>query len=407
MLVVGYTAHSQGYWSPVASGTTKRLLSVSFGSSSVGYISGNDSLLLKTTDGGKSWLPQYFTGMTLPASANDIVQVNFLSATVGYAVVSNADNPVYVGSTFKTSNGGATWAPMDKTNIAIYRTFFFSEDNGYQIGSAFFAGHTVEKLTAGVANNLKYFTFMPQQFLYGVDFYDTSTGIVGGDNGIVYRTFNAGQSWDTVKTNVDSTINAIRYLSRSNLIAMTNESNGSLIRSIDSGRTWVTDHTSITFFYPQMKSIVRSKRDSLISVGAGPATSPGVIYWYHHAGMPIYTVATQHLNEVAMRDDSVAYIVGDSGLILTNSKYILQAGSFTALQNSLKVYPNPGSRIINVEANAPHTLAVYSATGSLVKEVSTFSKSHTVSLEGCPRGVYLITITAGNGDKITRRLVLE
>ena len=39
------------YWNPVVSGTTKVLLSISFGSSTTGYIAGKDTTLLKTTDG--------------------------------------------------------------------------------------------------------------------------------------------------------------------------------------------------------------------------------------------------------------------------------------------------------------------------------------------------------------------
>lgn len=382
-------AFGQNYWSSVAAGVSGDLLSISFGSDMVGYISGKDSLLLKTTDGGRTWNRQPASGLSFSLAAKDIVHLRFLSPTVGYAVISNFRNPIYMGATYKTTDGGATWSPVNKGNIAPYRTYFFSEDNGYQIGSAFFAGYAIERLSAGVAGNLRYFSYNPFQFLFAIDFQDTTTGITGGSGGYVYRTNNGGATWDTVKTNTDSAINAIRFVSRHTIVAATDDNNGTLIRSDDSGKTWQRDLNSLSFFYPKMSSLVRSKRDSLIAVGKPAISNTGVIYWYRNGTISLHGT-TQPLHEVTMRNDSVAFAVGDSGLIVTNARYLLSAGSITAASKKMKLYPNPATGIFFVQLEAAAGVAVFDATGRMVYRRSIPSKLHEIDLSGAAKGIYVI-----------------
>ena len=49
-------------WHQIPSGTTSKLNTIDFPSASIGYIGGNDSTLLKTTDGGETWNPVNFSG---------------------------------------------------------------------------------------------------------------------------------------------------------------------------------------------------------------------------------------------------------------------------------------------------------------------------------------------------------
>jgi hypothetical protein len=148
-LCLSLSAFCQPQWRTIPSGTTKQLLSISFGSDSVGYIGGKDSLLLKTIDGGASWNPMAYSGLTFPVTAKDILHVNFIDSNVGFAVVGSAQQPWRLKSIFKTANGGVNWTPVTGYWSAPYRTFFFDELNGYQIGSAPYAGNVIEKLTAG------------------------------------------------------------------------------------------------------------------------------------------------------------------------------------------------------------------------------------------------------------------
>ena len=79
---------------------------MSFGTNLVGYIGGDDSTLLKSTDGGYSWTPQSTSGMQFTQGLQDIIQVDFIDALNGTAIVGRAP---YSGLVYKTVDGGDIW----------------------------------------------------------------------------------------------------------------------------------------------------------------------------------------------------------------------------------------------------------------------------------------------------------
>jgi photosystem II stability/assembly factor-like uncharacterized protein len=406
LLSTALNGHSQSYWNSINSGTQKKLLSISFGNNTVGYISGADSLLLKSNDGGLSWNALVQTGLDFSASSKDIVNINFVDANTGYVVVSNFENPQYQGALYKTVDGGQSWVAQAPGNIAAYRSFFFDENNGYLVGSAFFAGHVVTKLSAGTWGNYFNFNYNPDAFLYAIDFRNSATGIIGGSDGYVYRTFNGGTSWDTVKTVTDSIINSIIFLDDSTILAATDNSSCAMLLSLDTGRTWAFDMSSATFAYPVMKSVVRSPKDYFISVGySWNNNQTGVIYRAAN-GSVLTSSATQPLYEVTMRDDSVAFAVGDSGLIISNYKFLLGIEGTGNTPSVVNVYPNPSSGIFTIETKNRHTVSVYDLTGRLVLTDNTPSVKRTIDLGKQAKGIYEIEIK-GEADIVFQKLVLQ
>jgi len=398
-------AQSQ-YWRPVTSGTNKQLASISFGSPQVGYISGSDSLLLRSLDGGVSWNVLHLTGLNMTFATPDIIHVNFISAATGYAIVGRLDNPVYSGVLYRTNDSGKTWSHVVTGNIAASRTFFFDADNGYEIGSAFFAGKTIIRQSGGVWGMEKTLSFDPSQFLYGIDFRNAQTGIVGGHNGYVHRTFNSGTTWDTVKTIVDSTINDLKFLNDRTIMAGTDDDGGGILVSYDTGRTWQVDFNTLTFAYPDIKGLAVSGRDSFIAVGHTSFGNTGIILWQDGAFANNF-MTTQRLNAVTMRDDSVAYIVGDSGTIFTNRQSVLGVLPGGGRAAQLTLYPNPAAGICYTQAAYTHTLRLYDATGRLVRERPRPALTHTIELGDLCPGVYMLQSSSGQGETAYQKLVVE
>jgi len=393
------------YFHNVPSGTGKDLLSISFGSATTGYIGGADSIFLKTTDGGQTWMTLPVDNVFFSPVANDITDVQFVSASTGYIVVTNKDNMLYQGAVYKTTDGGYSWLPVDAGNTAAYRSFFFSENEGYVIGSAFFAGNTISKISGGQPSAYHTLSMNPTAFNISIDFWNNQTGIVGGGEGQVYRTFNAGASWDTVQTMVsDTSIYAIRFLDERKVLAATA---GNLIISFDTGRTWQVDFSSLTFDYPAMQSIARSAKDSFIAVGAGQTLSnQGLIYRWDN-GFNTRELADRPLHGVAMCNDSIAYAVGDSGLIITN-RTIPGTGIQTPVSKGeeLSIFPNPGTGSFTVSFSLPHTLRIFDAAGRLVLENSTLSLSHTIDLSAFANGNYIAEAETAKG-RLNRKLLLQ
>lgn len=392
-------------WQPVASGTNKQLLSISFGSTQYGYISGKDSLLLRTSDGGLSWQVQPHTGIAYTGNARDLVDVNFLTPAIGYVIVGNHAAPDYTGTMYQTTDSGQSWTVVAGSSLAASRSFFLSSQQGFQIGSSFFSGHSVQKLDAGLWGNPSSFTSNASDFLYAIDFLDSNTGIVGGTGGWVYRTNDGGQTWDTIKANTDSTIYALKYINANTIIGAAADGMSGIIVSTDGGSTWTADMNTLTFFYPRMHSLVRSKRDSIIAVGHSDLGSfRGVVLWFQTVANGSSTMLVpgvmgvgQALHDVAMRDDSIAYAVGDSGLIMTNNlPPSLSMHSVNSSSNSVHLFPNPGHGRFETWSNQAHSIRVYDATGRCILKEERMDKSHKVENLALPRGLYQVEISTRN-----------
>jgi photosystem II stability/assembly factor-like uncharacterized protein len=395
----------QPYWHNVPSGTTKKLLSISFGNATTGYIGGEDSLLLKTTDGGETWHPIFLTGVLLPLGADDIVDVEFLSASVGYITATNHTFPYLRGDVYKTINGGSSWTMVDAGNTAAYRTHFFSEGEGYVIGSAFFSGNVVSKIEGGLPADYHYFSNNPSAFNLSIDFRNTQTGIVGGETGQVYRTFDGGSTWDTIQASpLDTAIHAIKFLNDSTILAATV---GVLLISHDTGSTWDTDFSSLTFDYPVMKAITFSLKDSFIAVGNGETVpEDGLIYWNDHTANKFQHV-DHPLYSVAMSNDTVAYAVGDSGLIVTNKTAPVNGINAPAsIVEKLKLYPNPTTGTCTTMLPITHTIKVYDISGKLILTRDKPALKQSLNLSAYASETYYLDIETELG-KISRKLILQ
>ena len=405
-LSFAFTVRAQNYWYEVTSGTVKKLLSVSFADTQTGYISGADGTLLKTTDGGSNWAPVSHSGMTLTAPYDDIVHVNFVDAQVGYAIVSNHDNPTYAGLFYKTTNGGMNWTVVTPGNIAPLTTFLFDEHNGYVAGSAFFAGHAINKQTAGVWGTEKYLHSPPEEFIHTVDFIDSLRGVAGGSQGLVYRTFDAGQTWDTVLTYTDSIIHSIRWLNDSVLIGACDEQMGGIMYSSDTGKTWMADMSTLTFAYPKMKAVARSVKDSIIVAGASNFGHQGIIIWVPDlSSLPSMQMTPQSLYAIDMADDSIAYIVGDSGLIMTNRVVATSVPRTVPGARQLNVFPNPFRDVCYTAFSERHQVRVYDLRGAVVFTNREFCREHSIRMPGTAGSVYIIEALLSDGTIIRSKLV--
>lgn len=393
------------YWNKVPSGTNKKLLSISFGSNTTGYIGGVDSLLMKTTDGGVTWQPVPLSGIIFAAGGDDVVDADFLSASMGYITVTNYSNPLYVGAVYKTVNGGTSWTFVDAGNTAAYRTHFFSEGEGFVIGSAFFAGNVVSRISGGQPSDYHSFSYSPDFFNLSVDFRNTQTGVIGDSKGHVYRTFNGGATWDTIQaTATDTAISAIRYLNDSTLLA---SAIGTLIISFDYGLTWQSEMNSLTFDYPVVRSIALSAKDSFVAVGSGMTfPAQGLIYWHDHQ-FNRRELIEQPLYDVAAANDSITYAVGDSGLVVTNRTHtVVGIHTPSLLEDQLNIYPNPTSGICTTKLPVSHTVRIYDATGKLILEDNVPALQHRLALSAFAAGSYwvdIITAKGKTGSKIVLR----
>lgn len=220
------------HWVPILTTTASDFSSVFFTDKNTGYVGGSDinsdgnGFIIKTTDGGKSWIK-------LPIGKNilEIESIYFLDANNGFAVNVN-------GKLFKTTNGGAIWSVSQINKSGqINSVYFTNAKTGYVVNVA---GQILKTTDGGNTWTVKYFDKNAHFQLKSVFFTDTKNGYVVGTNslpnyeaGIILTTTDGGETWS--KSDEQSELNSVYF---------PNESVGyaagasMILKTVDGGKTW-------------------------------------------------------------------------------------------------------------------------------------------------------------------------
>lgn len=393
-LVGSLSALSQSTtWYEIPSGTDKQLNVVEFATPMVGYIGGNDSTLLKTTDGGGTWSPVQLSGVNFFPGGEHIVNLKFVSANVGYMTVGP------YGGTYKTSDGGNNWTALTFSGNMCFNQglYFFSEDNGVIGGSGCFQGEHLEVMDAGnlSPSTVNTPSWDAQDIVLDIDFLDSNFGMAVSQNRFL-KTTDGGLVWDTIPHGQsDILLTSVEIINDSTIYAgfIDEASAFGILMSTDSGSTWSMDLNSATFYYPDYTDIDQSA-DGHLFVSAGSDFSNGVIFelvnqnWWFH---PV----DQNMRSIATYNDSTVFAVGDSGYVVTNiDPVLLSQNEITFEQEELRVFPNPCSEVLTIvipdgvqQSNSQ--LIIRSLDG---KEIRTLQNSKNVDVNDLSDGVYFIEL---------------
>ena len=390
-------------WQPVVSGTTLKLNSVSFGSSQVGYIGANDSTLLKTIDGGLTWVEHPTNGLYFTPNLPNIIQVDFKSELIGFAMVGHA---TYTGYMFKTIDGGSNWTPEGVSMCSPLFCYNFDSDNSYVVGSACFGGKTIDKKVNGVWEFNSTYLSWGNEYLRTMVFYDTNYGITAGDSGVVHRTFDGGDHWDTVSTLTTEIIWDLYFMNDSTIFAVADSVQNSLMISTDSGATWQPHMMSLTFFYPILHALTGSASDVIVTVGRTSQQNQGMVLWGKEDGTVWgYETEDYPLNDVTMANDSIAFSVGDSGLIITNSGILNSVQSIDVI-GDVRMFPNPTHDYFSVTISQYRItqVRILDVQGRMVQTVNTNFDYIPVNM--LSPGLYFVEVHATEG-KTVQSIIVE
>ncbi len=395
--------YSQSLWKTINAGTGLDLNTVSFGSDLVGYIGADDSTILKTIDGGKTWFNLSFTGITFTSQLPDVTYIEFINDVDGKCIVANSDTIIhYTGGLYLTNDGGLTWTSSFSMCTPI-KTYSFSDDDYLIIGSSCFGGKTIDIIKDSSLQNTVYHNW-GSEILYAIDFIDTLTGIVGGDSGQVYRTYDGGLSWDTVQTCTNNTILDLKYVNDSLLYGAVENELNTMIFSNDGGLTWQFDNNSLTFFYPTMKDLDVSKKHQLVAVGESSNSNQGVIYWQDTVGnFWQYDTDNKLLNALETYGDSTIIVVGDSGKILINKDFSTSIKEEN-ISKRVVLYPNPTTNHFSIKTKGVDNIKMNDLFG---REIMISKRlDNTYLFNQVSSGIYYVTGYI-NQVPFTKTLVVE
>ncbi|MBE0430016.1 MAG: hypothetical protein IBX61_09145 [Thermoleophilia bacterium] len=175
---------------PVPSGATGRLhaAAVASGSASHAFAGGIGGAIVKTTDGGASW------NRIAGGDANDITSSSFVDGATGWIA---GDNSMVI----RTVNGGRDWVDDNAgmpAGVRIYGLHFLDANTGFAAGVLNNAG-VIYKYTNGVWNGME----VPGGTgrLYAVHMTSATEGWAVGRNSMVLRTSD-GATWVPANTGI-------------------------------------------------------------------------------------------------------------------------------------------------------------------------------------------------------------
>ncbi|MDP2301352.1 MAG: YCF48-related protein [Ignavibacteria bacterium] len=244
---IGRSTDGGTTWSIIPFSTTSTAVfwSIEMIDNNLGFVSGTNSAIYKTTNGGLNWDSVATTGLPTGATFR---KIDFINANVGWVFASAPST--LTNFIYKTTDGGVTWTAQSHglsavSNGQIYGSNMLNENDGYIVSYQPIPYRTTDGGTTWTAQSL---FDAYGGFLYDVKMVDTSFGYMVGGSGRVYKTTNGGLLWDTLTVPSRSYSLYSLELLDANTVAVFGAT-GVFFITTDGGLTWDSKNTSAATLY--------------------------------------------------------------------------------------------------------------------------------------------------------------
>jgi photosystem II stability/assembly factor-like uncharacterized protein len=188
----GIIIHNSGgeTWSTIASGTTEHLRTIAFVNGTVGFIGGDGGTILKTTNGGATWVDLDAT-LDAPYSPLCLEMINETHGFLG--------GHSFLQATF---DGGVNWtfvdgfAPGDGT-FAFREIQFINNNLAFACGDQ---GAIWISEDGGITWTLQ--ATGTTESIQDIRMIDANIGFACGFNGVAIKTENGGDTWTNMTTEI-------------------------------------------------------------------------------------------------------------------------------------------------------------------------------------------------------------
>lgn len=232
-----YSSNSGTNWTYYDLGMSVDFQAISMINENTGYITGTNSTVMKTTNGGVNW----FAKTSPSATSYQLYSCEFIDENTGFTFVNFATVPL--GNVFKTTNGGDNWTQYSTgaTSENIYSADMVDANTGYCTMNP--SNRPVYKTTNG-----------------GVNWTPLTTGLTGGirsvsapDANTVYvcqtsgtsrvaKSTNGGANWTLITLPVAADFSSIDFKD-ANTGYVSGNSTTAIAKTTNGGLTWTYQNT--------------------------------------------------------------------------------------------------------------------------------------------------------------------
>jgi PKD repeat protein len=387
-----------------------------------------------TTNGGQTWTYDTitFTGST----AYSISNIDPLNKDTAYAAMSPLSQ--YGGTIAETVNGGKTWSLL--ASEPSYSTswldgvYFFDANNGLCYGDATTASSSkfiiyttsngggswtaITTAPAAATNNGAVETGMNGDFCASND-----SLWFGTSEGNLYYTYNKGASWAKTTTLTLSDSCEVTPIFRPGGTGFVYGLNSTtyafegIQKSTNGGSSFAAKYKPTGYFVKEPDlAYIPGTASSWVDVAFGSGRGSAFSNNTDCASFNNLDTGSIYYSSVKFYSPTIGYagsMVSNTnrGIFAWNPAVITGVKPVTEINDQVKVYPNPTSKVVNIELTGitnKSTIKVYNLVGEniLTREVDpTFNNIIQLDLSSNNSGIYLVTVDTGK-NIITKRVML-
>ena len=405
-------AQSNG-WVQQTSGTNVNLEDIQFIDANNGWAVGWDNTILKTTDGGQTWVTKRSI-----VKGPFIYGVYFWDANKGWAAEDN-------GSILSTTDGGETWSEKSTSAPYLIDFDFVDANNGWAFGGLGAILHTTDGGTHWTSQNTK-----QGNDFYAGKFFNADTGVAVGYLGRCIRTTDGGNTWQQTSSYLAESFDDLSFINSTEGWAVGPlDTNTVIAHTTDGGQNWIKQkqlngmNLDGIFFIDSQNGWASGGATGINRIQHGVIlhTTDGGTSWEQSN---FYFSNFYNLKAFSFIDANTGWIVGDAGIILhTTNGGVASVKEITgnALPKQFVLrqnYPNPFNPSTTIEFSIPKqsfvTLKVYDLLG---REIATLVNKELMSgsyktefnassaKSKLASGIYLYRLNA-DGNVQTKKLML-
>lgn len=384
LIVMGIQTNLFAQWTELNSGTSENLNGIAYVQpyDYIIYVVGDNGTILRSGDQGDTWAPLN-SGTT-----KDLYSIYFSDGKIGFITGSG-------GLTLNTYDGGASWS--QDTILGNFNVLKIERANNELYAIASKTGNNLfcKRILSWTCDSL--FNNPPIYDINSLHFINKDTGYIVGGPDAVFKTTDAGSTWQNLSNILTNTIvNDAYFFDDQNGFIV---GSSGLYHTDDGANSWDIDSIALN---RNLYSIDFYNNQYGVAVGTGTIlmTNNGGTIW------DIDTTTTiKNLNDVLFYNDNLVYIVGSNGLILKNTNINGIIDKNRKIRYNIELYPNPFhySTTLKLDFSIKNlTLQIYNPLGQKVKEIKQITNRQIEIKSGNLRqGLYIYLLK--NDEQIIGR----